>query len=156
MVDLEGDHPHAVLLVDQAIVGELLHFDGNALRRELLVGNADLDVGPVGFFQIRHQVFCAGRADDAERLRSPGILGMQPTGQPHVGNAAGVVGVIMRQQQRIDSADRNSDLKKPDGRAAPGIDEQLLLAGLDERARPETVGAWRRHAGSEERHPEIA
>src|SRR6516225_2354054 len=44
---------------------------------------------------------------------------------------------------------------QPDGRAAAGIDQKFLLAGLDQRAGAETVRARDRHAGPEQRHPEV-
>jgi len=45
----------------------------------------------------------------------------------------------MGEQLHIDAADRNLELVQPDGRAAAGIDQEFLLAGLDQRARAETV-----------------
>ena len=64
----------------------------------------------------------------------------QPACEPDVRNARSVVRVIVRQQQRIDPTDRNAELIEPDRGAAPGVDQQLLVARLDERAWTEPIG----------------
>src|SRR5262249_47719316 len=62
--------------------------------------------------------------------------------------------MIMRQKLHIDASDRQLELGEPDGRAPPGVDQELLGAGFDQRTRPEAVGVRDRHAGPEQRHPE--
>jgi hypothetical protein len=62
----------------------------------------------------------------------------------------------MREQQRVDPAHRHPDLIEPDRRAAPGVDEQLLVTRLDQRARPKPIGTRSGHSGPEQRHAEIA
>jgi hypothetical protein len=52
VVDLEGDHLHAALLVDHAVAVELGDVCRNAGERQLLVGHADLDVGRVSPLQV--------------------------------------------------------------------------------------------------------
>src|SRR2546423_14054544 len=61
----------------------------------------------------------------------------------------------MRKQWHIDPTDGNLELMQPDGRAATGIDQEFVLAGLDQRTGAESVGARDRHAGPEQCHPEI-
>jgi hypothetical protein len=55
----------------------------------------------------------------------------------------------------VDAPDRQLELVEPDGGAAAGVDEQLLVAGLDQRAGAEAVGARDRHAGPEQCHAEV-
>ena len=74
---------------------------------------------------------------------------LQPAGEPQVGNADGVIRVIVREKESVDPTDRHADLVEPDGRAAPGIDEQFLITGLDQRAGPKPIGTRRWHAGPE-------
>jgi hypothetical protein len=59
----------------------------------------------------------------------------------------------MCEQLHVDPADRNLELMQADGRAAAGVDQEFLLAGLDQGAGAETVGARDRHAGPEQCHP---
>ena len=89
--------PNAVLLVDDAIVIELLHHDRSTLRRQLLVLDANLDVGGVGLLQMRHEVLGAGRPDHAEGFRARAEMGLQPARKPQIGNADGMVRVIVRE-----------------------------------------------------------
>ena len=65
----------------------------------------------------------------------------EPAREPEVRNADCVIGVKMREEQSVDVADRYADLKQPDGRPAPGIDQNSLIAGFDQRTRAETIGA---------------
>ena len=81
---------------------------------------------------------------------------LEPASEPHIRDAAGVVRVVVREQQRVDAPDRHLELVQTDGRAPAGVDQKLLVAGLDERARAEPLRARDRHAGPEQRHPEIA
>src|ERR1700704_6922404 len=67
-----------------------------------------------------------------------------------------MVGVIVGEQLHIDPADRHFKLIEPDRRAAAGIDQEFLLAGLDQRAGSEPVGARDRHTGPEQSHAEVA
>src|SRR4051794_33191124 len=67
-----------------------------------------------------------------------------------------MVGVIMGEKLYVDAPDRQLELIEPDGSAAAGVDEELLVAGLDQRARAEAVGARDRHAGPEQCHAEVA
>src|SRR5262249_42705470 len=127
-----------------------------ARRRQLLVRDANLDVRRIRLFEIRHQRLGADRADDAQGTRPPRVVRAEPSGQPHVRDAGGVVGVIVREQQRIDAAERHAELIEPYRGAASGVDEQRLVAGLDQRARSETFGTRSGHSGPEQRHAEIA
>ena len=47
----------------------------------------------------------------------------------------------MGEQLHIDGTDRNLELMQPDGRAAAGIDQEFLLASLNQRAGAETIRA---------------
>src|SRR5262249_2781816 len=94
------------------------------------------------------------RADDAEWPGAGSEVRGEPARQPEVGNARGVIGVVVREQQRIEPADRHLQLIEPDRGAAPGIDQQLLIAGLDQRGRAETIRARERHAGPEQGNAE--
>ena len=63
--------------------------------------------------------------------------------------------MVMRQQQCIDPAQWHIELVEPDGGAAAGVDQQLLVAGFDQRARSEAMRARDRHTGPEQRDLEI-
>src|SRR5262249_33888787 len=118
-----------------------LNLQCNAFARELLVCGPDVDVGRISFLKICHQCFGSGRTDIVKRPSSRAKVRFEPAGQPDVGNARGVVRVEMGQEQCVDSTDRYADLEQPDGRPSPRIDQQFLLAGLDEGAWPENA-AW--------------
>src|ERR1700722_2811972 len=77
-------------------------------------------------------------------------MGAEPAGEPHVGDARRVVGVIVGEKLNVDPSDRYLELEEPDGGAAAGVDQEFLLAGLDQRARAEAVRARNRNAGSEQ------
>src|SRR5207253_349685 len=47
------------------------------------------------------------------------------------------------------------ELVESDCGAAAGVDEELLVAGLDQRAGAEAVGTRDRHAGPEQCHAEV-
>src|ERR1700745_1508998 len=156
MVDLERDDLHAALLVDHAVA---LAFDDvcrDPRKRQLLVGGANLDIERVGALQVLHQLPRAGRSDDAVRRLASPEMRFQPAGEPYVRDARRVVGMIMGEQLHIDPTDRNLELMQPNGRAAAGVDQEFLLAGLDQGAGAETVRARDRHAGPERWHPQIA
>src|SRR5262245_41544824 len=155
VVDLERDDRHAVLLVDHAVAIELDDICRDPRKRQLLVGDPNLDIERVGPLQVLHQRARAARSDHAVRRLTRAHTRMQPAGEPYVRDARGVVGVIVGEQLHIDPADRNLELMQPDGRAAAGIDQEFLLAGLDQRAGAETVRARDRHAGPEQCHPEV-
>ena len=62
----------------------------------------------------------------------------------------------MGEKLHVDAPDRQLELVEPDCGAAAGIDEKLLVAGLDQRAGSEAVGARDRRAGPEQGYLEIA
>ena len=64
--------------------------------------------------------------------------------------------MIVGEQLHVDPADRKLELVEPDRGAAAGVDQELLVAGLDQRAGAEAVRARDRHAGPEQCHAEIA
>ena len=84
-----------------------------------------------------------------------GHMRRQPAGEPEVRDPGRVIGVIVREEQHIDAAHRHAELIEPDGGAAAGIDQQLLIAGFDEGARPETVGTGNGRSRPEQGHAEI-
>jgi hypothetical protein len=64
-----------------------------------------------------------------------------PAGEPHVRQADDVIGMHVRDEMRIDRAERDALLEQTHGRAAAEIEQQFLPAGLDqgggaERAEP--------------------
>jgi hypothetical protein len=65
VVDLEGNYFHAARLVDDAVAFELGDVGRNAGERQLLIGDADIDVECVGPLQILDQLACAGWPDYA-------------------------------------------------------------------------------------------
>ena len=56
----------------------------------------------------------------------------------------------------IEAADRDADLPEPDRYPAAGIDQDLLVAGLDQGARAGAGGPRRRARGAEQRDEEVA
>ena len=61
----------------------------------------------------------------------------------------------MGNKENVDLAERNIDLPQTYGNAASCVEQQLLIAGLDERARTESVCSRRRRTGAEQRDFEI-
>src|SRR5215468_1482568 len=136
VVDLERDDLHAALLVDHAVAIEFDDICRDPRKRQLLIGDANLDIERVGTLQVLHQLARAGRSDDAVRRLARTKMRFQPAGEPYVRDARRVVGVIMGEQLHVDSTDRNLELMQPDGRAAAGVDQEFLLAG-PEQCHPE-------------------
>src|SRR5262245_38733812 len=93
----------------------------------------------------------------SDRQRETAVFACQSAirASPDVGNARGVVRVEMGQEQCVDSTDRYADLEQPDGRPSPRIDQQFLLAGLDEGAWPEAIRTRRGYARAEQCDAEI-
>jgi hypothetical protein len=61
----------------------------------------------------------------------------------------------MREQQRIDPADRNAELKQSHCGATAGIDQHSVTARFDQRARAKTIGTGDWCPRPEERHSKI-
>jgi hypothetical protein len=51
-----------------------------------------------------------------------------------------VIGVKVGEQLHVDAPDRQLELVESDCGTAAGVDEELLVAGLDQRAGAEAVG----------------
>ena len=62
----------------------------------------------------------------------------------------------MRDEQHVDLAHRHLELPQADRHAAPGVDDEFLVAGLDQRARAEAGRARRGRGGAEQRDLEVA
>src|SRR5258705_12969428 len=67
-----------------------------------------------------------------------------------------MIGVKVGEQLHVNAPDRPLELIDSDGRPTTSVDEELLIAGLDQRAGAKAVGARDRHAGPEQRHAEVA
>ncbi|WP_245286381.1 hypothetical protein [Bradyrhizobium sp. WSM1417] len=61
----------------------------------------------------------------------------------------------MGEQQRIDPANRNAEMKQSHGSASAGIDQYSVTAGFDQRARAKTIGTGNWRPRPEERHAKI-
>src|SRR5262249_11835642 len=107
-------------------------------------------------FEVLHQPLGAARSDDAVGRRASAEVRRQPAGEPEVRHPRRVVGVVVGQKLHVDAADRDFELIEPHGRATTGVDENLLVAGFDHRARAETVWARDRHAGPEQGDAKVA
>ena len=55
----------------------------------------------------------------------------------------------MREKLHIDPTDRDTKLRKPHGGAAAGVNQEFLVARLNQRAGTEALEAWDRRAGPE-------
>src|SRR3569833_1918065 len=64
--------------------------------------------------------------------------------------------MVVREQLHIDPPNRNVELIEPDRRATTGVDEEFLVAGLNQGARTEPFRARDRHTGPEQGHFEVA
>src|SRR3954453_23333411 len=82
VIDLEGGHPNAVLLVDDTLGCELIYNDLDALGRIMLVGDANADVRRICVFQVGHQLLGPGWADDVKRRGAPAKRPTEPTREP--------------------------------------------------------------------------
>ena len=61
----------------------------------------------------------------------------------------------VRQEQNVDTAQRDFILPQPLGDAAPGIEQQILIAGDDQCRRPEPVQKRRRRTDPQHDNLEI-
>src|SRR4051812_35480905 len=82
VVDLKRGDLHAIFLVDDTVLIELLRLDRNTRLRQLLVFETDLDVERIGFLQVVHQRLRTGWPDDAKRRGAARIWRRQPAGEP--------------------------------------------------------------------------
>lgn len=80
--------------------------------------------------------------------------GRQPPGQQKIRKADRMIGVVVREEEDVDPRQRNMKLPKPDCHAAAGIDEQLLIAGLDQGRGAEPVWIGIRDPSAEKRDAE--
>src|SRR5216684_4415306 len=156
VVDLEGSYLHAALLVDHAFLVEFLNFHCDALRWELFVLDANLDIEGVRLFQVIHQYFRSSRADDMESRFALSEGRRQPAGQPQVWDTGRVIRMIVGEEKDIDFSRRYSHLPKTHGGAATGIDQNLLIARFDESTWPETIEPRDRRTCADQCHFEIA
>src|SRR3989442_9792636 len=62
---------------------------------------------------------------------------------------------MVGEKLHVDAPDRQLELVEPDRGTAAGVDEELLVAGLDKRAGAEAVGARDRHASPEQCDAEV-
>ena len=150
VIDRERDDGEIAGLINDAVLGELLYRDCDMLARELLVLDPDFDVMRIGRFEMMHESRGADRPDHIKG--SPPIAEMrtQPARQPEIGNSDRVIAVKMREQQRVDPADGNAELKQPHGGAAPGIDQHGVIARFDQCARTEAIGTGDWHPRPEQ------
>src|SRR6476620_4974645 len=150
MIDRKRDNFHPVPLVDNAILFELLDCRRNSFRRELFILDANLDVQRIGPLQIGHQLLCADGADDA-KWRSPSSWASNhPSGHPYVRNPCCVIRMVMGDEECIDLSDRHVDLPQSDRSTAPCIEQKLLAADFDQRARTKSVRQGYRRASAKQ------
>jgi hypothetical protein len=150
VVHRKRDDTQVTGLIDDAILPELLDCDCHVLARELFVLDADLDVAGISRFEMLHQRPCPDGADHLERSPAISEMRAEPTRQPEIGNANRVIRMKMGEEQCVDSPDGHSKLKQAHGCATPSIDQEDLIARLDQCARTKTVGAGDRHPRPEE------
>jgi hypothetical protein len=58
----------------------------------------------------------------------------------------------MRKQQGIDASNRYSKLEQPDRDTSPGVNQDGLIAGFDQRGRAEAPGVRNWHPCPQQRH----
>src|SRR5262245_11775217 len=153
VIDFESGYTNATALVDHAIRCEFLYHDRGAGRSELLIGDTDAHVRRIGLFQIAHQLLGAGRADHSECLR-PRTASRQPAREPDIRDAAHMVGVVVRDEERVEARYRDPHLRQPDRYAASRIKQELLVPRLDKRRRPESIDPGRWRTGAQQGHTE--
>src|SRR3954451_23842348 len=100
VIDLEGGHSNAVLLVDDTLGCELIRNNFDALRRIMLVGDANTDVSRICVFQVGHQLLGSSWADDMKRRGTSTKRPAEPTCEPQVGESHCMVRMEMGQEQR--------------------------------------------------------
>ena len=87
MVDLERENLHPALVVDDPVAIELDGIYRDSRKRQLLVGDANLDVERVGSLQVVHELARAGRSDHAVWCLARTEMRLQPAGEPQVGDS---------------------------------------------------------------------
>src|SRR5260221_7456291 len=68
VIDCESNHFDAILVIDDAVLLELLHDRCDALGRQLFVLQPDFDVESISTFQVSHQRLGADRPNQPEWL----------------------------------------------------------------------------------------
>ena len=106
----EEGRDHDAAPVEDHAFRDVARIDQDALRRQVLFLAAHADVPRIGFPQVGHHRLGACRAPDFERRGPPAEGRRDPARQPEVGDAHGMVGMEMRQEERIDLAERDPQL----------------------------------------------
>ncbi|MEO4042863.1 hypothetical protein AAFN47_14765 [Hoeflea sp. CAU 1731] len=151
VIDQNGDNLQSAAVIDDSFFVDVRD-NAHVLRVDLMVGHADVAIGfrrkPGAFGEVLH----AFRAVDVQRTASPRPC--LPDGARHqeIENAAIVVGMVMRQDDRIDISDGKSELRQSNNRAATAIDQDALFARFNKGGCSERLNAWVRNAGSQQRN----
>jgi hypothetical protein len=111
VVHLECGNLDAVLGIDDPFAPELLDGHCGALWGQALIRHADADVRRVSPLQVLHQLFRAGRANQAERGAASRPRAGEPSAQPEVRDANRMVGVEVGEEERCHRAERHAQLE---------------------------------------------
>src|SRR5262249_42134315 len=124
---------------------------GRPVNRELALG-AEGDVTIVDLLDERHHD--RPRAGRAEYAQCP-LPTLEPAREDDVSQVTDVVVVVVGDEYRIDSVDRDAGSRELKDDTAPGVEQEVLAVDLEDGSRPVTGRVRYRATGAEKResHP---
>ncbi len=150
VIDLDSaDHQPPAVKDDT--LGIFMRDDPHMLRVDFIVGDANCAVGAGCQPGAIGDVTYAGRAIDLQRRVPPTEFLRDAAGHRNVEQAGIMIGMVMRDDDRIDTAHPEANLRQADGGPAPTVDKDTLAAGLDQRRCAEGVDLRVGNAGSQKR-----
>lgn len=122
-----------------------------ALWRIVLAPDADIDSKRPG--QVFHQLSGTLRAPNLQWLVpfTPGPT--DPSGQPEIGKAYDVIGMVVRKKYSGNFAERYPQLVKPLHGAATGINDEFIVADFYESAGSKAIQSRWRRTGPQKSNP---
>ncbi|OPY95298.1 hypothetical protein A5906_09270 [Bradyrhizobium sacchari] len=138
MVDFDRRYSHAVLFISYACA-DLMRADKSALCRCLIVRHSETNIELECLPKMADHVLGPRRSPNLQRSIPPAN---KPACQPCIRKSDDVIGMKMGKEHTIDSLPSNLDLSHALYCAPASIEKKLLVAGLDQYARTETIHHW--------------
>jgi hypothetical protein len=139
VLDRKSGHLDTAVVIDDAVLRELVDVGGDAFRGKMLLRLASSDVGAIGLCETGHQFLGARRTDNVHRLGPMRKRRRQPSGQQQIGHADGAIRMIVGEENDIYLGERDAKLEKPDSRTAADVDQKFLIAGFDQGTGAEAI-----------------
>jgi hypothetical protein len=151
VIHLEGGHFQAGSREHDSLL-DVLGGKHRSFRRRSVVVESDPNVVLERLLEVRHHLPGTPRPPHVEGHGPPGPN--EPSGEPEVRKADDVIRMQVRQEHALHVLPANARLLQTLQRSASGVEEQLLISGFDQDARPEAVHRRLGATGTQQRHLE--